>query len=82
MPTYKTKMPDRNGSGQQSVFVSKQWKKQGWLYSYKFIFSSNFSSDTSRIEILPNCRYQASVIVATVTGHIELTHSYKILRRF
>ena len=83
MPTYKTKIPDRNGSSQQNVFVSKQWKKQGWLYSYKFIFSPNFSSDTGQNEILPNCRCQASVLVATVSGHIKLTHcSYEILRRF
>ena len=79
MPTYKTKMPDSNGSSQQSVFVSKRWKKQGWLYSYKFIFSSNFSSDTSQIEILPNCRCQASVIVATVT-HTKFYEDFKRLQ--
>ena len=79
MPTYKTKMPDSNGSSQQSVFVSKRWKKQGWLYSYKFIFSSNFSSDTSQIEILPNRRCQASVIVATVT-HTKFYEDFKRLQ--
>ena len=47
-------------SSQQNVFVSKQWKKQVLLYSYKFIFSSNISSDTGQIEILPTCRCQAN----------------------
>ena len=83
MRKYKTKMPDPNGWIQQNVFVSKQWKKQGWLYNYKFIFYSNILSDTGQIEILPTCRCRASVIVATISGHIELTHcSYEILRRF
>ena len=59
-------------------FGNKQWKKQG----YKFTFSFNTSSDTGQIEILPSCRCQFSVIVAAVTGKIELTHSYKILQRF
>ena len=64
MPTY---MSDPNGSSQQNVFAT-QCKKQGWLYGYKFIFSSNISSDTGQIESLPSCRCQASVIVAAVTG--------------
>ena len=76
MPTYKTKMSDPDGSSQQNG--NKQWKKRG----YKFTFSFNTSSDTGQIEILPSCRCQFSVIVAAVTGKIELTHSYKILQRF
>ena len=47
-------------SSQQNVFVSKQWKKQVLLYSYKFIFSSNILLDTSQIEILPTCRCWAN----------------------
>ena len=31
MLTYKTKIPDPNGSSEQNVFVTKHWKKKGWL---------------------------------------------------
>ena len=52
MLTYKTKIPDPNGSSQQNVFVTKQWKKKGWLSRCKFIFFSNISSDTGQTKRL------------------------------